>query len=302
MLKIELNGKNIINPNEEIRNQFRDIIKENDECSDVELNDIIYDTIENIKEVNYLEYISIITLMYKDVYCYYNYLLKHNETNPDILEQSRMLDVDNIDNIDNILNIYYENDDFFLSNFVYILSLNNLFYIKMLLSLNNFQKELLNEMIPMNKYDEMALKQYTNFTSLEEYYFSIIDENTSVEEIVEYISNFLEYLYYYNKETYDNYIKSIIQKIYKYCYYYLNSSSEVEEEDLEIRIVKLISSKSVQEIGEELQKNKNMLNEIILRIFDDLELGYPSISTNNGYKSVTENDLNDYIPKIKQKH
>lgn len=251
MLKIELNGKNIINPNEEIRNQFREIIKENDECSDVELNDIIYDTIENIKEVNYLEYISIITLMYKDVYCYYNYLLKHNETNPDILEQSRILD---IDNIDNILNIYYENDDFFLSNFIYILSLNNLFYIKMLLSLNDFQKELLNEMIPMNIYDEMALKQYTNFTSLENYYFSFNDNDMFSEDIVQYISNFLEYLYYYNKETYDNYIKSIIQKIYKYCYYYLNSSSEVEEEDLEVRIVKLINGKSVQEIGEELQK------------------------------------------------
>lgn len=299
MLKIELNGKNIINPNEEIRNQFRDIIKENDECSDVELNDIIYDTIENIKEVNYLEYISIITLMYKDVYCYYNYLLKHNETNPDILEQSRILD---IDNIDNILNIYYENDDFFLSNFVYILSLNNLFYIKMLLSLNDFQKELLNEMVPMNIYDEMALKQYTDFTSLENYYFSFNDNDMFSEDIVQYISNFLEYLYYYNKETYDNYIKSIIQKIYKYCYYYLNSSSEVEEEDLEVRIVKLINGKSVQEIGEELQKDKNMLNEIILRIFDDLELGYPTISTNKGYKSVTEKDLNDYITKIKKKH
>lgn len=299
MLKIELNGKNIINPNEEIRNQFRDIIKENDECSDAELNDIIYDTIENIKEVNYLEYISIITLMYKDVYCYYNYLLKHNETNLDILEQSRILD---IDNIDNILNIYYENDDFFLSNFIYILSLNNLFYIKMLLSLNDFQKELLNEMIPMNIYDEMALKQYTDFTSLENYYFSFNDNDMFSEDIVQYISNFLEYLYYYNKTTYDNYIKSIIQKIYKYCYYYLNSSSEVEEEDLEVRIVKLINGKSVQEIGEELQKDKNMLNEIILRIFDDLELGYPTISTNKGYKSVTEKDLNDYITKIKKKH
>ena len=237
--------------------------------------------------------------MYKDVYCYYNYLLKHNETNPDILEKSRILDACSIEDV---LKAYYNNQGFFLNNFVYILSLNNLFYIKMLLSLNDFQKDLLNEMIPMNKYDEMALKQYTDFTSLEEYYFSIIDENTSVEEIVEYISNFLEYLYYYNKETYDNYIKSIIQKIYKYCYYYLNSSSEVEEEDLEVRIVKLINGKSVQEIGEELQKDKNMLNEIILRIFDDLELGYPSISTNKGYKLVTEKDLNDYITKIKKKH
>ena len=45
-----------------------------------------------------------------------------------------------------------------------------------------------------------------------------------------------------------------------------------------------------------------MLNEIILRIFDDLELGYPSISTNKGYKLVTEKDLNDYITKIKKKH
>ncbi len=299
MLKIELNGKNIINPNEDIRNQFREIIKENDECPSDEIYDTIYDIIENVKELNHLEYVSIIALMYKDVYCYYNYLLKHNETNPDILEKSRILDACSIEDV---LKAYYNNQGFFLNNFVYILSLNNLFYIKMLLSLNNFQKELLNEMIPMNKYDEMALKQYTNFTSLEEYYFSIIDENTSVEEIVEYISNFLEYLYYYNKETYDNYIKSIIQKIYKYCYYYLNSSSEVEEEDLEVRIVKLINGKSVQEIGKELQKDKNMLNEIILRIFDDLELGYPSISTNKGYKLVTEKDLNDYITKIKKKH
>lgn len=299
MLKIELNGKSIVNPNEEIKNQFRQIIHENEQYSDEQIYDIIYDTIENIKNVNYLEYISIITLMYKDTYCYYNYLLKSNETNLDILEDLSILDACSIEDV---LNAYYDNQDFFLQNFVYVLNLNNLFYIKMMLSLNDFQNKLLNEIIPLNIYDEMALKQYTNFTSLEDYYFSIIDENMVVEEVVEHISNFLEYLYYYNKETYDNYIKSIIQKIYKYCYYYLNNSTEIEEEDLEVRVIKLINDKNAQEIGEELQKNQNMLNEILLRIFDDLELGYPSISTNNGYKLVTDKEINDYIIKIKQKH
>lgn len=299
MLKIELNGKGVINPNEEIRNQFRQIINEKNEYSTEEIYDTIYDIIEEIKEINYFEYISIITLMYKDVYCYYNYLLKTNETNFDILEQSRILDVNRVEDV---LNAYYNNDKLFLSTFVYVLNLNNLFYIKMLSNLNEYQNMILKEICPLHVYDEIALNQDYNFSSLEDYYVSIINENIIVDDIANDIMYFLEYLYNYNRNIYYNYINSIIKKIYKYCYYYLNNSYDIEKDDLEIRIIELTNGKSDQEIGEELFKNKDMLNEIILRVFDDMELGYPSIYTNNGYKLITEKDLNDYIVKTKKKH
>lgn len=298
MLKIELNGKSIVNPNEEIKNQFRQIIHENEQYSDEQIYDIIYDTIENIKNVNYLEYISIITLMYKDTYCYYNYLLKSNETNSNILEEAMILDANNINDI---LNIYYNNDELFLSNFVYILSLNNLFYIKILSNLNKYQNEILEEICPLHKYDEIALMQYTNFTSLEDYYLFNISENISIDDITNDIVHFLEYLYYYNRKIYYNYIKSIIQKIYKYCYYYLYNSSDIDVCDLEIRIIQLLNKKDIKKIGKELIKNPQFLNEIITRIIDDEEMGYPDIPTSNGYKNVKEKDLEENIAKIMKK-
>ena len=44
-----------------------------------------------------------------------------------------------------------------------------------------------------------------------------------------------------------------------------------------------------------------MLIEILLRIFDDLDMGYPNITTSNGDKIVTEEEVNEYIIKTKRK-
>ena len=79
-------------------------------------------------------------------------------------------------------------------------------------------------------------------------------------------------------------VKEIIEKIYKWCYYYIENSIEVEDTDLEIRIINLVNGCSIEEISEKLNNNEKLLSEILLRVFDDIDMGYPSITTIDGDK------------------
>ena len=86
MLKIEVDGKSYLNPNEELRNQIRDIVKEYDEkfennqlLDENTIYAVIYDITTQLKEINPVEYISIVTLVYQDVFTYFKYMKKNNE-------------------------------------------------------------------------------------------------------------------------------------------------------------------------------------------------------------------------------
>ena len=62
-----------------------------------------------------------------------------------------------------------------------------------------------------------------------------------------------------------------------------------------------INGCSIEKIGIKLIENKLLLGEILLRIFDDMQMGYPNITTSKGTKTVSQSDLDEYMNKIKRK-
>lgn len=122
MLKIEVDGKSYLNPNEELRNQMRDIVKEYDEefennqlLDENTIYAVIYDITTQLKEINPVEYISIVTLVYQDVFTYFTYMKKNNEI---ISYNKQNLVLLEANNMEEALEKYEENVDFFLENFV----------------------------------------------------------------------------------------------------------------------------------------------------------------------------------------
>ena len=122
MLKIEVDGKSYLNPNEELRNQMRDIVKEYDEefennqlLDENTIYAVIYDITTQLKEINPVEYISIVTLVYQDVFTYFKYMKKNNEI---ISYNKQNLVLLEANNMEEALEKYEENVDFFLENFV----------------------------------------------------------------------------------------------------------------------------------------------------------------------------------------
>lgn len=291
MLKININNNIIINPNEKIRNNFRKLIGTLDDLEDEELIDVIYEILENTKNDNYKEYILIITLIYKDLYCNLNYNRKSNEINDVLLDQ---IDTFDVQNIDDIINLFDKKFSSLLTDYMYLLSLNNLFYIKILLSIDYKQKQKLSKIQPLFIYDELALNEYTNFSSLEDYYQENKNKIDKMDIILDII-NFLDYLYCYNKNIYEQYIYSIVNKIYKYSYYYLNNSVEAKQEDLEIKLIKIMARSNISQISEFLHEDKDFLKQIINRIFNNIEIGYPDIQTISGYKKIDDKILTNYI-------
>lgn len=296
MLEIEVNNQVIVNPIEEIRSQFRQTIIELDKKNENEKYEKIIKLIDKLKEINYSQYIMVIATIYKDVYCYVNYSIKNNEINSETSNYSYYLRANNIEEICNKFNKY---KDFFIYNFMYILGLNNLFQIKIYLNLEDKEQKKLRNIYPLYVYDEVALIGYTNFRSLMDYYYQF-DDIKSIDEIADDMINYLEYLYHYNKKIYLNYIKSILNRLNKYCYYYLNNAIDITVNDFEVRVIKLIINNDIDKIGDDLYNDKFLLKQIILRNFDDLEMGYPAIYTSKGYQFVKENDLNKYIEKMKK--
>lgn len=319
MLEINSNGKIEINPNEEIRRQFLEIIGENDEISE-EIFDEINDILLVLKQQNYFQYCVTIKLIYKDVYTYLNYINKMNETSK--IDKYNMYLINSF-NYNEILQKCEENIDLLIENFTYILTLNNMLKVKMLLELSKLQNEYLFKITPFHLYDLQALQDYMGFRVIEDYYLENFENDSSEEddeiekediddedeiifkmvpeEIVDDIINFLNYLHNNHKEIYIKTIKEIIEKIYKWCYYYIENSIEVEDTDLEIRVINLVNGCSIEEISEKLNNNEKLLSEILLRVFDDIDMGYPSITTIDGDKLVTESELNDHIIKVKRK-
>ena len=301
MLKIEVDGKSYLNPNEELRNQMRDIVKEYDEkfennqlLDENTIYAVIYDITTQLKEINPVEYISIVTLVYQDVFTYFKYMKKNNEI---ISYNKQNLVLLEANNMEEALEKYEENVDFFLENFVYLLRQNNLYLIRIRLSLEEKEHKKLRKICPLHQYDEYALQEYISFSSLEDYYLENLDEFSTPDELVDDIVFFFEYLYHNKKALYYIYINEIVKKLAKWCYYYLNQSSEVDEYDLEVRFVQLINGKKMSKIGNILSANPEFLKEILTRIFDDMDMGYPTIQTERGFEVPTDKVLNKYFEK-----
>ena len=302
MLKIEVDGKSYLNYNEELRSQMRDIVKEYEEKlennqlpDENEIYDVIYDITSKLKEINPVEYISLVTLIYQDVFTYFKYMKSTNEMTSYERENLLLLEANTMEEV---LEKYEENVDFYLVNFVYLLRQNNLYLIRLRLNLEEKEHKKLRKICPLHHYDEYALQEYINFSSLEDYYLENLDEYSTPDELVDDIVSFLEYLYHYKKEIYYTYVNSIIKKLAKWCYYYLNQSSEIEEYDLEVRFVQLINGKKINKIGNILHANPQFLKEILSRIFEDMDMGYPAIQTEKGLEVPTDKVLNKYFEKF----
>lgn len=327
MLEIHKNGKIEINPNEEIRRQFIEVIDQCDEVN-VDVYDTVYDILQILKVENYFQYCVTLKLMYKDVYTYFNYINKTNETNK--IDKYHIALISSC-SADEVIQKIENNIDFIIENFVYVVTLNNMFQVKMILELNSTQHQYLTQVLSYHLYDLIALDDYIGFKILEDYYFKNINsdlsdeedmeeeapedllqeeqdieeddyfQETISEEIIEDIINFLEELHYKHPSSYIKIINDVIKRIYQWSYYYFENSIEVEEADLEIRVLRLINGCSIEKIGIKLIENKLLLGEILLRIFDDMQMGYPNITTSKGTKTVSQSDLDEYMNKIKRK-
>lgn len=53
----------------------------------------------------------------------------------------------------------------------------------------------------------------------------------------------------------------------------------------------------MSKIGNILSANPEFLKEILTRIFDDMDMGYPTIQTERGFEVPTDKVLNKYFEK-----
>lgn len=288
----KIDSKGTININEKIREQFKELVFT---CDDkLEAADKIIEVMDFLKLENPIQYIYNIKLIYQDVYIYYNYVRKTGETNLEFYKFYNILL--SVDDIDNIIKIYEMNEHAFLDYFIYILKLNNLVKIKMFLELDEKQIEYLIKTVKITINDILTIDNSMNFKSLEDYYYyRDLDEEVVTEEVVEEVIFFLDYLYKKHPEKFKKYILDILNKIYKWSCYYVENSTEVEECDIEQRVMNLISIKSIDKILETLANDKILLFDIILRLFDDMELGYPIINTKDGEQFINESDIDKYM-------
>ena len=289
MQKVNSKG---INPNEEIRKQFRELVFS---CNDDEdAFDKLVEVMEFLKAENYAQYVYNVKLIYQDVYVYYNYVRKTGETNLEFYSRYNLLLF--VNNFDEILESYEMNDELYLGDFIYLLKLNNLAIIKMYLELDKKQIEYLLKTVKITINDLLTLEQSMNFKSLEDYfYYRDADQFVVEEDIVEEVMYFLEYLRLNHPDKYKKYILEILNKIYKWSCYYVEHSIEIDECDLEQRVIELTNIKSIDKILEALSNDKILLSDIILRLFDDMELGYPVINTKDGEQLINESDIDKYM-------
>lgn len=78
--------------------------------------------------------------MYKDVYTYFNYINKTNETNK--IDKYHIALISSC-SADEVIQKIENNIDFIIENFVYVVTLNNMFQVKMILELNSTQHQYL---------------------------------------------------------------------------------------------------------------------------------------------------------------
>ena len=297
MLKFIYKNSEIINPNEELRNEYR-LLQQKLEFADLDVEKYLKKTIDKLEETDYNKFLLTISLIYKDVYMYTNVMKKSNEISPELRSIFREKFI--ASNIDDIVVSYKDDTDFYIDNFTYLLTLNNLYYLKMLLELTEKQNIYLQSISNNHIFDMEALKADININTLFNFFDINYDENTTIEELSLEIKDFLIYVQFKNKNYYKKFIYDITKEIYGWCRYYIDNSINVQKDDFEVKTIRFIEELNNSMISTYLSIDQAFLTQVLTYILKRHSDNYQIVSTINGKEKVTKDKIKEYLKSYKK--
>lgn len=297
MLKFIYKNSEIINPNEELRNEYR-LLQQKLEFADLDVEKYLKKTIDKLEETDYNKFLLTISLIYKDVYMYTNVMKKSNEISPELRSIFREKFI--ASNIDDIVVSYKDDTDFYIDNFTYLLTLNNLYYLKMLLELTEKQNIYLQSISNNHIFDMEALKADININTLFNFFDINYDENTTIEELSLEIKDFLIYVQFKNKNYYKKFIYDITKEIYGWCRYYIDNSINVQKDDFEVKTIRFIEELNNSMISTYLSIDQAFLTQVLTYILKRYIDNYQMVLTINGKEKVTKDKIKEYLKSYKK--
>ena len=297
MLKFIYKNSEIINPNEELRNEYR-LLQQKLEFADLDVEKYLKKTIDKLEETDYNKFLLTISLIYKDVYMYRNVMKKSNEISPELRSIFRKKFT--ASNIDDIVASYKDDTDFYIDNFTYLLTLNNLYYLKMLLELTEEQNIYLQSISNNHIFDMEAIKADININTLFNFFDINYDENTTIEELSAEIKDFLIYVQFKNKNYYKKFIYDITKEIYGWCRYYIDNSINVQKDDFEVKIIRFIEELNNSMISTYLSIDQAFLTQVLTYILKRYADNYQIVSTRNGKEKITKDKIKEYLKSYKK--
>lgn len=297
MLKFIYKNSEIINPNEELRNEYR-LLRQKLEFADLDVEKYLKKTIDKLEETDYNKFLLTISLIYKDVYMYTNVMKKSNEISPELRSIFREKFI--ASNIDDIVVSYKNDTDFYIDNFTYLLTLNNLYYLKMLLELTEKQNIYLQSISNNHIFDMEALKADININTLFNFFDINYDENTTIEELSLEIKDFLIYVQFKNKNYYKKFIYDITKEIYGWCRYYIDNSINVQKDDFEVKTIRFIEELNNSMISTYLSIDQAFLTQVLTYILKRYTDNYQMVLTINGKEKVTKDKIKEYLKSYKK--
>lgn len=297
MLKFIYKNSEIINPNEELRNEYR-LLQQKLEFADLDVEKYLKKTIDKLEETDYNKFLLTISLIYKDVYMYTNVMKKSNEISPELRSIFREKFI--ASNIDDIVVSYKDDTDFYIDNFTYLLTLNNLYYLKMLLELTEKQNIYLQSISNNHIFDMEALKADININTLFNFFDINYDENTTIEELSLEIKDFLMYVQFKNKNYYKKFIYDITKEIYGWCRYYIDNSINVQKDDFEVKTIRFIEELNNSMISTYLSIDQAFLTQVLTYILKRYTDNYQMVLTINGKEKVTKDKIKEYLKSYKK--
>lgn len=297
MLKFIYKNSEIINPNEELRNEYR-LLQQKLEFADLDVEKYLKKTIDKLEETDYDKFLLTISLIYKDVYMYTNVMKKSNEISPEL--RSIFREKFTASNIDDIVVSYKDDTDFYIDNFTYLLTLNNLYYLKMLLELTEEQNIYLQSISNNHIFDMEALKADININTLFNFFDINYDENITIEELSLEIKDFLIYVQFKNKNYYKKFIYDITKEIYGWCRYYIDNSINVQKDDFEVKTIRFIEELNNSMISTYLSIDQAFLTQVLTYILKRYTDNYQMVSTINGKEKVTKDKIKEYLKSYKK--
>lgn len=297
MLKFIYKNSEIINPNEELRNEYR-LLQQKLEFADLDVEKYLKKTIDKLEETDYNKFLLTISLIYKDVYMYTNVMKKSNEISPELRSIFREKFI--ASNIDDIVVSYKDDTDFYIDNFTYLLTLNNLYYLKMLLELTEEQNIYLQSISNNHIFDMEALKADININTLFNFFDINYDENITIEELSLEIKDFLIYVQFKNKNYYKKFIYDITKEIYGWCRYYIDNSINVQKDDFEVKTIRFIEELNNSMISTYLSIDQAFLTQVLTYILKRYTDNYQMVLTINGKEKVTKDKIKEYLKSYKK--
>lgn len=297
MLKFIYKNSEIINPNEELRNEYR-LLQQKLEFADLDVEKYLKKTIDKLEETDYNKFLITISLIYKDVYMYTNVMKKSNEISPELRSIFREKFI--ASNIDDIVVSYKDDTDFYIDNFTYLLTLNNLYYLKMLLELTEEQNIYLQSISNNHIFDMEALKADININTLFNFFDINYDENITIEELSLEIKDFLIYVQFKNKNYYKKFIYDITKEIYGWCRYYIDNSINVQKDDFEVKTIRFIEELNNSMISTYLSIDQAFLTQVLTYILKRYTDNYQMVLTINGKEKVTKDKIKEYLKSYKK--